>query len=116
MPASSAALKMAVFSWITQVEREDIAEHFASLLGNLGLEIDQEVSNRMQIYARDHDAAEISQASRVSVLASWTSWQQGECQIEVRSAELILMAESRCRRIAKALMECLPPPPGARVT
>ena len=100
---------MALFKWLATAQQSCLLSLMQDPVGHLGLVIDQSVSNSLQVYAVDSQAGEVSQQTRVKLIASWTDRSGGEFQIEVMSDEPLLLQGTRCERVADALQMAFPP-------
>ena len=107
-------LAMALFSWITSLESDVLADALAEPLRQLGLIIDPTVSSAAQVLAVDRPDCGLPMAQRVTVLASWNCSRSRECQLEVRSSEPQLRQGTRCQQIAEQLQQRQQPQPTDR--
>ena len=99
---------MALFQWIAAAERQELQDRLASAVGRLNLEIDQEFSNNVTIYARDKDGLKTPVNARVTVMISPNNGTRDEFQVEVRSSEPMLKRGTRCEQIATDLKAVIP--------
>jgi hypothetical protein len=99
---------LALFQWIAVSERQDLLDRLTSAAIRLNLEIDQEFSNSVTIYARDKTGVSTPANARVTVIISPNNGTRDEFQVEVRSSELMLKRGTRCEQIATDLMAVIP--------
>lgn len=85
----------------------DLLGRLLPVFDELDLEVDPQFCSRYQVYAEDRRDGSIAAPARVKVLASWVDARQQECQLEVRSDEAQLRADTRCRAVAEALRQRL---------
>ena len=100
---------MAFYTWTSSLSGESLINLFSSILISLGFEVCEEASGDRQLYAVEVSNVGVAKYSKVSVLISWVGSSKSKCQIEVRSAEPMLMKDTKCENIAKALKEFSPP-------
>ncbi len=100
---------MAVVTWITDLRGQQLNERFEPLFAALDLQLQELGSTALQLYAEDRCDAGIPVEARVKVLVSWLSQHRQDCQVEVRSSEAQLRANTRCQAIADQLRSQLPP-------
>lgn len=99
---------LALFQWITGSGRQELLDRLTSAARRLNLEIDQEYSNNLTIYARDKDGARTPIKARVTVIISPTNGSRDEFHVEVRSSEPMLKRGTRCEQIATDLKAVMP--------
>jgi len=102
---------LALFQWIAAAEQGELQDRLASAVGRLNLEIDQEFSNSVTIYARDKDGLKTPINARVTVMISPNNGTRDEFQVEVRSSEPMLKRGTRCEQIANDLKAVIPAKP-----
>jgi hypothetical protein len=100
---------LAVVTWITDLQGQDLNERFQPLFEALDLQLQELGSTALQLYAEDRRDAPIPVEARVKVLVSWLSQHRRDCQVEVRSSEAQLRSNTRCQVIADQLRSQLPP-------
>lgn len=100
---------MALFKWLSDTNQSCLIALMQDQVVSLGMTVDSSVSNSQQLYAVDSLTSEISQQSRVKLIASWTNQSAGELQIEVLSDEPLLLKGTRCELMAIELQRAFPP-------
>lgn len=98
---------MALFQWIVEADHTDLLARMNFLVDCLGLQIDQEYSSGVMIFARDKERARLPLPARVTVIISANNGSDNEFQVEVRSSEPMLRSETRCELIAAELQKAL---------
>jgi hypothetical protein len=106
---------MALFRWLSDYPTWDLSSNLQGAFSQLGLVINEEISNDFQLYACDRPSADLKPESQVKVLVSWTNRTANELQVQVISDEPLLRAGTRCEQVAKALHQLLSPQPTGSV-
>ena len=98
---------LALFQWIVEADHTDLLARMNFLVDCLGLQIDQEYSSGVMIFARDKERARLPLPARVTVIISANNGSDNEFQVEVRSSEPMLRSETRCELVAAELQKAL---------
>jgi hypothetical protein len=102
-------IAMAVFKWMSRYPSYNQHSELQNVIENLGLAINDEISNPSQLFATNPNSARLKANTRITVLATWIDRNNHDLQVEVRSDEPMLRSGTRCEQIAKALQQSLPP-------
>lgn len=94
---------MAVLCWSSDLDPALADDQIRRCFTRLDLAIDEEISNRHQLYARDAGPGKLVGAQLVSVLATRMAGAGPVFRFEVRSPESPLIRNSRCQQVAAAL-------------
>lgn len=100
---------MALFQWVTRLADDAPISDLAASVESLGLAVDPECSNHLQLYLRDSSGPARRIDSRVTVLVSLVDRRSHEVQMEVRSSEPMLTRGTRCEVVATAIKQLFPP-------
>lgn len=94
---------MAVLCWSSDLDPALADAQIRRCFTRVGLAIDEEISNRHQLYARDAGPGKLVGVQLVSVLATRIAGEGPVYCFEVRSSESPLIRNSRCQHVAAAL-------------
>jgi hypothetical protein len=100
---------MALFRWIVRHERSELLSRAQSAIDSVGLEIDNEFSNAVNILAREKEGSKVNANARATVTISPNGGELDEFQVEVRSSEPMLKKGTRCEHVANVLRVLLVP-------
>lgn len=100
---------MALFRWIAQAPAPVLGAWVADVVESAGLAVDPAASNAHHLYASDAPGTLLPPGRRVNVLISWRDHRREAVEVEVRSSEPMLRANTRCAAIAAVIQQQIPP-------